>query len=86
MTNEQGHTPDEVTIHIDKKVKKSATPTTGAALYLLGEVKTGYDLFREEHGTGDDTLILNDATQVDLTNGDHFYTAQQSLNPGASWM
>jgi hypothetical protein len=73
----------EVTIHIDKKQYRSSTPTTGAALYVLGHVATGYDLWREAHGKGDDELIANNATQVALKDGDHFYTAQSSLNPGA---
>lgn len=73
----------EITIHIDKNQYKSPSPTTGAALYTLGHVAQGYDLWREVHGKGDDELIVNDATQVVLKNGDHFYTAQSSLNPGA---
>lgn len=86
MTNDNhgqggGHT--EVTIHIDKKQYKSPNPTTGAALYLLGQVAAGYDLWREAHGKGDDELIANNATQVVLKDGDDFYTAQSSLNPGA---
>jgi len=72
----------EVNITLDGKHKKSPNPTTGAALYLLGEVKSGYDLFRETHGQGDDELIRNDATQYALHDGDKFYSAQQTLNPG----
>jgi hypothetical protein len=75
-----GH--DEVTIIIDKKERKSPNPTTGAALYTLGAVAAGYDLWREVHGNGDDELISNDAKPVQLKNGDQFYTAQSSLNPG----
>jgi hypothetical protein len=72
----------EVNITIDKKHKKSPNPTTGAALYVLGEVKAGYDLWRETHGHGDDELIRNDSSQVILHDGDKFYTAQSTLNPG----
>jgi hypothetical protein len=72
----------EVTIIIDKKEKKSPNPTTGAALYQLGEVAAGYDLWKEVPGKGDDELIPNDGTPEMLKNGDHFYTAQSSLNPG----
>lgn len=74
---------NEITIHIDKKQYKSPSPTTGAALYALGHVAAGYDLWREVHGKGDDELIANDAKPVVLKNGDHFYSAQSSLNPGA---
>lgn len=79
----QGGGNNEITIHIDKKQYKSPSPTTGAALYTLGLVAAGYDLWREVHGKGDDEMIANDATQVVLKNGDHFYSAQSSLNPGA---
>ena len=73
----------EVNIIIDNNHKRSPSPTTGAALYVLGEVKPGYDLFRETHGHGDDELIRNDSTQYELHDGDKFYSAQQTLNPGA---
>lgn len=75
--------PKEITIHIDKKVEKSPSPTTGAALYVLGNVGADYELLREVHGKGDDEPIANDATPVVLKNGDKFYTAQRTLNPGA---
>lgn len=76
------HSHDEVHIIIDKKEKVSPNPTTGVALYILGAVATGYDLFREVHGKGDDQFILNDSTEETLKPGDHFYTAQSTLNPG----
>lgn len=74
---------NEITIHIDKNQYKFPSPTTGAALYTLGLVAAGYDLWREVHGKGDDEQIANNGTPVVLKNGDHFYTAQSSLNPGA---
>jgi hypothetical protein len=74
------HNP--VHINIDKKPKTSPNPTTGAALYILGEVPASYDLFREVRGKGDDEPIPNDGTQVTLHEGDHFYSAQSTLNPG----
>jgi hypothetical protein len=73
---------DTVTIHIDKKTLKSPNPTTGNALYALGQIPAGYDLWREVHGKGDDERISNDASQVVLKDGDHFYSAQSTLNPG----
>ena len=72
----------EVAIHIDKTLYKSPTPTSGASLYTLGKVPAGYDLFEEIPGQGDDKLIPNDGTKIDLKDGLHFYTAKQSLNPG----
>ena len=75
---------DEVTIQIEKKEYKSPNPTTGAALYTLGGVAAGYDLWLEAPpGKGDDERINNDATPVTLKNGAHFYLAQSSLNPGS---
>ncbi len=72
----------DVNIIIDKTHKTSPSPTTGAALYTLGTVASGYELFREVHGKGDDEPIANDATSVTVKNGDHFYSAQKTLNPG----
>jgi len=80
----QGKGHDEVTIHIDKKTEKSPTPTTGAALYVLGGVASGYELFREVHGKGDDEPIANDQKPVTLKDGDKFYSAQTTLNPGTA--
>lgn len=89
MSNGQdthGNVSHEVSIHIDNEEKKSPNPTTGAALYVLGGVKAGYDLFREVHGKGDDEPIANNTTSVQLKPGDHFYSVQQSLNPGSQWI
>ena len=77
------HEHDEVPITIDKKPKKSPNPTAGTALYALGEVKAGYDLWRETRGQGDDEFIKNDATPYTLKPGDKFFSAQSTLNPGA---
>jgi hypothetical protein len=74
---------DTVRIHIEKKQVESPNPTNGSALYTLGSVPVGYDLFREVHGKGDDEFIANDGTSIALKNGDHFYFAQSMLNPGA---
>ena len=75
---------DTVSIHIGKENYKSINPTTGAALYLLGNIDAAaYDLYREVHGKGDDELIMNTGAVVNLKNGDHFFTVQKNLNPGA---
>jgi hypothetical protein len=84
MQNDQAvKVHQEVSIIIDKTHYKSPNPTTGAALYELGHVQAGYDLFREVRGKGDDEFIPNDGTEVELHEGDHFYTAQSTLNPGS---
>jgi hypothetical protein len=53
-------------------------------LFALGGLKDGYDLWREVQGKGDDEQIANDTKPVQLKNGDHFYSAQSSLNPGSA--
>ena len=45
--NEYNH---EVRIHIDEHHYQSPTPTTGAALYMLGKVAAGMELYREVRG------------------------------------
>jgi len=73
----------EVSVHIDKKDYKSPTPTTGAALYVLGNIDpNNYDLYEEVHGHGDDIHIDNDNKKVELKNGAHFYSVQKHINPG----
>ena len=74
---------ETVSIIIDKKHQVSPNPTTGHALYVLGGVQAGFDLFLEVQGKGDDRLIPNDESVIDLKNGEHFYSTQQVLNPGS---
>jgi hypothetical protein len=73
---------NEVPIKIDKTNEKTPTPTTGAALYILGKVGAEYDLWLEVHGQGDDHFIANDAQSIDVAPGSKFYTAKKKLNPG----
>lgn len=74
----------EVVIIIDKKEKKSPTPTTGHNLYVLGGIDPQvYDLFRETHGKGDDELIPDDGTPLTLKDGEHFFSLKKKLNPGS---
>jgi hypothetical protein len=73
---------DEVPIRIDKTNLKTPTPTTGAALYVLGKVDAAYDLWFEVSGEAEDELIANDATEISVKPGSHYYTAKKKLNPG----
>ena len=75
-------THTEVIIHIDKKKHTSPNPTTGEALYTLGTIPTGYDLFLEVPGQGDDVLISRDGNSIEVKNGQHYYSVKQTLNPG----
>lgn len=73
----------EVEIFIDKKPKRSVTPTTGHHLYVLGGIDPqNYDLYLETHH-GDDQLIKDDGTEIHLKNGEHFFSSPKKINPGA---
>jgi hypothetical protein len=63
-----------VQIHIDREPRDSATPTTGSALYALGNVAAHRDLFREVVGGEEDELIPRDSTEVRLKQDEHFYS------------
>jgi len=49
----------EVRIHIDQHRYESPNPTTAAALYLLGHVAPGLELYREVNGNREDEPIEN---------------------------
>jgi hypothetical protein len=76
-------TAEEVRIHIDRKPQMSPRVTTHAALYVLGQVANGYELFREVRGDREDEPIPNNQTEIHLKEDQHFYSAQVTLNPGA---
>jgi hypothetical protein len=64
----------EVRIHIDEKMYKSPNPTTGEALYRLGHVQPGYDVFREVKGDKEDPVVENDAEPIHLREDEHFHS------------
>ena len=66
----------EVRVHIDQHPHHSPNPTTGTALYKLGEVRHGYELFREVEGKREDTPIPNDETPLQLKEDQHFHSAE----------
>jgi hypothetical protein len=61
-------------IHIDREPYQSPDPTTGEALYRLGDIGHGEELFREVGGGQEDTFVPRDATPVQLTEDAHFYS------------
>ncbi|MGT2504753.1 hypothetical protein ACVOMS_35795 (plasmid) [Bradyrhizobium guangxiense] len=63
-----------VRIHIDRQTFESPNPTTGAALYELGDVGPHKKLFREVEGNHDDEFIPREDEQVHLKEDDHFYS------------
>lgn len=66
-----------VRIHIDEKPYESPNPTTGEALYQLGHVQTGYDLFREIEGDKEDPVVENDAEPIHLREDEHFHSGPE---------
>jgi len=63
-----------VRIHIDQKPYESPNPTTGEALYKLGHVQPGFDLFREIKGDREDPIVENDDEPVHLREDEHFHS------------
>jgi hypothetical protein len=68
---ERGH---KVRIHIDRQAYESPNPTTGAALYTLGNVARHRELFREVSGDHEDELVPRDETEVRVKEDEHFYS------------
>jgi hypothetical protein len=61
-------------IHIDREAYESPNPTTGEALYHLGEIGHGEELFREAGGDREDRLVPRDGSHIVLTEDEHFYS------------
>jgi Multiubiquitin len=61
-------------IHIDQKPYESPNPTTGEALYILGPVQPGLELYREESGDKEDAPISNGPETVHLKEDEHFHS------------
>ncbi|MGA2716364.1 MAG: multiubiquitin domain-containing protein [Bryobacteraceae bacterium] len=64
----------EVRIHIDEQPYHSPNPTTGAALYALGHVVAGFELYREVTGDREDEPIENGPETVHLKEDEHFHS------------
>jgi hypothetical protein len=67
----------QVRIHIDRHPYESPSPTTGAALYALGKVPTGFQLYREARSDQEDEPIYNDNEKEHLTSDEHFYSKEE---------
>jgi hypothetical protein len=65
---------DKVRIHIDQKAHESPNPTTGEALYSLGGIMAGLELYREVNGNREDTPIKNGPETVHLKEDEHFHS------------
>jgi hypothetical protein len=64
----------EVKIFIDQQAYHSPNPTTSAALYALGDVKPGMDLFREVTGDREDPEVDNGPEIIHLKQDEHFHS------------
>lgn len=63
-----------VRIQINREAYKSPNPTTGEALYALGNVPKHEKLYREVSGDKEEKLVPRDDAHVYLTEDDHFYS------------
>jgi hypothetical protein len=66
----------DVRIHIDQHKYESPSPTTGAALYALGKVAAGLELYREVTGDKEDKPIENGPEVVHLKEDEHFHSGE----------
>jgi hypothetical protein len=64
----------QVRIHIDQKPYTSPNPTTGEALYKLGTVPAGLELYREVSGDKEDRPIENGPETVHLKEDEHCHS------------
>jgi hypothetical protein len=69
----------EVRVHIDQAPYHSPNPTTGAALYALGDVRLGHELYREVSGNREDAPVPNDDSPVNLREDEHFHSAERRV-------
>jgi hypothetical protein len=63
-----------VRIHIDQHRYESPSPTRGEALYLLGNVAPGSDLYREVEGKREDQPVWDDGEEIHLREDEHFHS------------
>lgn len=76
--NEKDHKHD-VRIHIDQEPYRSPNPTTGEALYKLGDVSHGNELYREVDGDREDEEIPNTADTIHLKQDEHFHSGPKEI-------
>ena len=73
---EQKH---DVKIFIDQQAYDSPDPTTGLALYVLGKVQPGMELFREVTGDQEDPEVDNGPEMVHLKRDEHFHSGKPKI-------
>ena len=73
------HEHKSVKIFIDQQAHHSPTPTTGAALYVLGGVGPGLELFREVTGDREDPEVPNGPEVIHLKEDEHFHSGKPKV-------
>ena len=79
-------TNKKIHFKIDKtqyEISEDQNPVTGAYLRSLPPVPEDYDLWLRGRGSDDDKLI-NPEENVEVENGDHFYTSKRVVTPGGT--
>lgn len=66
----------EVKIFIDQEAYHSPNPTTGSALYVLGKVEPGMELFREVTGDREEPEVPNGPEAIHLKEDEHFHSGK----------
>lgn len=75
--SDQHHHPHEVPIHIDREKYLSPKTTTHSALYTLGKVQEGWQLFAEASDKHkEDKPLRNDDAAIHIHDDEHFYSSQ----------
>jgi len=64
----------EVRVHINREPYHSPNPTTGEALYVLGNIPKNEKLYREVDGDKEDEVVPRDDAHVHLKEDAHFYS------------
>ena len=70
-----------VRIHVNREAYQSPNPTTGEALYVLGDIPKHEKLYREVDGDKEDKVVPRDDAQVHLTEDEHFYSQKSVRHP-----
>ena len=65
-----------VRVHIDQEPYESPNPTTGIALYKLGQIQPGLALYREVRGDHEDPEVPQTDDLVHLKMDDHFHSGK----------
>lgn len=69
----------EVKIFVDQQAYHSPNPTTGEALYILGNMEPGMELFREVTGDREDPEVPNGPEVIHLKEDEHFHSGKPKV-------